>query len=129
MQIVNGIAKLQVQCYSYSMIKRQMKEKLVALAAQFSVVSVIGPRQSGKTTLVKAVFPDKAYVTIEDLDTREFALNDPRGFLAAYPEGAIFDEIQRGPALFSYIQTIVDAKEQTGFFILTGSHVPQTILI
>ena len=122
MQIVNRIDNLQRILYYYHMIKRKMAEKLKVMAKKFPVVSVMGPRQSGKTTLVKAVFPEKDYVSLEDPDNREFALSDPRGFLASYPAGAIFDEIQRAPDLFSYIQTLVDAKELPGFFILTGSN-------
>ncbi len=82
---------------------------------------ITGPRQSGKTTLVRAVFPDKPYVSLEDLDVRSFAENDPRSFLAGYPDGAIFDEVQRCPDLFSYLQSIVDDKRQMGRYILTGS--------
>lgn len=108
------------------MLKRILSKKLKALALKFPVISVIGPRQSGKTTLVKSVFPDKDYVILEDLDTREFALNDPRGFLATYSKGAIIDEVQRVPALFSYIQTAVDRSNKAGQFILTGS---QNILL
>ncbi len=122
LQIVNRIANLQRKCYNAVMIKRDMAENLELLAKKFPVVSVMGPRQSGKTTLVKAVFPGKDYVSLEDPDTREFALSDPRGFLASYPAGAIFDEIQRAPDLFSYIQTLVDEKEEPGYFILTGSN-------
>lgn len=103
------------------MIKRELSKKLKELASKFPVVSVIGPRQSGKTTLVKYVFPKMSYVSLEDLDTREFALKDPRGFLATYESGAIIDEIQRVPQLFSYIQTVVDNKRCAGHFILTGS--------
>lgn len=108
------------------MLKRILSKKLKSLALKFPVVSVIGPRQSGKTTLVTGVFPDKKYVNLEDLDTREFALNDPRGFLAIYSKGAIIDEAQRAPALFSYIQTTVDRSNKAGQFILTGS---QNILL
>ncbi len=104
------------------MIKRQMEAKLVNLATKFPVASVIGPRQSGKTTLARVAFPQKSYASLEDPDTREFALSDPRGFLASYPDGAIFDEIQRTPDLFSYIQTIVDNEQHPGFYILTGSN-------
>jgi len=108
------------------MLKRVLSKKLKYLAVKFPVVSVIGPRQSGKTVLVKSVFPDKEYVNLEDLDTREFALNDPRGFLAEYGKGVIIDEAQRAPSLFSYIQTEVDLKPKPGRFILTGS---QNILL
>jgi uncharacterized protein len=80
-----------------------------------------GPRQSGKTTLARAAFPDKRYVSLEDPDTRDFALGDPRGFLAQFPEGAVLDEAQRCPALFSYLQGIVDADRRPGRFVLTGS--------
>jgi hypothetical protein len=108
------------------MIRRAMAEKLRFLASKFPVVSVIGPRQSGKTTLVRDVFSRMDYVSLEDLDTREFALNDPRGFLATYNKGAVIDEVQRAPKLFSYIQTAVDSRNKTGQFILTGS---QNILL
>jgi predicted AAA+ superfamily ATPase len=104
------------------MIKRQMTSKLTALAEKFPVVAVIGPRQSGKTTLVKSTFSEMAYVSLEDPDQREFALSDPRGFLSHYAQGAIFDEIQRVPSIFSYMQAFVDARKKTGLFILTGSH-------
>jgi len=104
------------------MIKRKLHNNLLNLASKFPIISIIGPRQSGKTTLVKYTFPEKSYVSLEEPDNREFAQTDPRGFLAAYPEGAILDEIQRTPELFSYIQTIVDHKNQPGIFILTGSN-------
>ena len=108
------------------MIKRIMADKLKKLASKFPVVSVIGPRQSGKTTLVKDVFSGMDYVSLEDLDSREFALNDPRGFLAVHSKGTVIDEVQRAPNLFSYIQTAVDSKKRTGRFVLTGS---QNILL
>jgi predicted AAA+ superfamily ATPase len=82
---------------------------------------VTGPRQSGKTTLARSTFPDRPYVSLEDPDTRAFAEEDPRGFLARYPGGAILDEAQRCPALFSYLQTRVDADQRMGQFVLTGS--------
>ena len=84
------------------MIPRKATGKLLQLASQFKAVTVVGPRQSGKTTLVKALFPQKPYVTLEDPDTRNYALEDPRGFLATFPHGAVFDEVQRTPELFSY---------------------------
>jgi len=108
------------------MIKRIMAEKLKKLASKLPIVSVIGPRQSGKTTLVRNVFADMDYVSLEDPDTREFAINDPRGFLANHNKGVVIDEAQRVPHLFSYIQTAVDSKNKTGRFILTGS---QNILL
>ena len=85
------------------------------------VLAITGPRQSGKTTLARALFADKPYVTLEDPDERSFAESDPRGFLARFPEGAIFDEVQRCPGLFSYLQGIVDERRRIGEFILTGS--------
>lgn len=106
----------------YEMFKRQIAAELKKLAKDYPVVSVIGPRQSGKTTLVQHVFPKKPYVNLENPDTRNLATTDPRGFLEQFPEGAILDEIQRTPQLLSYIQTIVDKKDQKGLFILTGSH-------
>ena len=104
------------------MIERHMSPLLRQLAKQYPVVTLTGPRQSGKTTLAKSLFADKPYVTLEDPDIRRFATEDPRGFLAAYQQGAIFDEIQRAPELSSYLQGMVDADPQPGRFILTGSH-------
>lgn len=90
-------------------------------AAGLPVVLITGPRQSGKTTLARGCFPDKPYVNLEALDTREFARLDPRGFLAQYPDGAVLDEIQHTPDLLSYLQVLVDANPAPGRFILTGS--------
>lgn len=104
------------------MISRNSSKKLIELASYFKVVAVTGPRQSGKTTLVRAIFPDKPYVTLEDPDQRIFALEDPRGFLSTFPEGAILDEVQRTPELFSYLQGVVDFDPNPGQFILTGSN-------
>lgn len=92
-----------------------------SLAKGYPILAVTGPRQSGKTTLAQSTFPDKPYVSLEDLDTRAFATEDPRGFLARFPTGAILDEAQRCPALFSYLQTQVDADRRMGEFVLTGS--------
>ena len=103
------------------MIDRNIAALLVKLANQYPVLTLIGPRQSGKTTLVKALFPGKPYVTLEDPDLRRFASDDPRGFLTQYSGGAIFDEIQRAPELSSYLQGLVDADPTPGQFILTGS--------
>ena len=104
------------------MIFRAATSKVQFLAQQFKAVAIIGPRQSGKTTLVKYVFPEKAYVNFENPDTRLFATEDPRGFLSNYPDGAIFDEAQRVPALFSYLQQILDESLTNGLFIITGSN-------
>jgi len=104
------------------MIKRDAEISLLHLANQFKSVAVIGPRQSGKTTLVKAVFPKKPYVSLENPDYRQFASEDTRGFLSGYPAGAILDEVQRVPELFSYLQQILDESDKTGQFILTGSN-------
>ncbi|MFH0796294.1 MAG: ATP-binding protein [Candidatus Omnitrophota bacterium] len=108
------------------LIKRILSTKLKTLARKFPVITVVGPRQSGKTTLVKMAFPQMPYVSLEDLDTREFALSDPRGFLSTHHKGAIIDEVQRVPHLLSYIQTMVDKRQTGGQFILTGS---QNILL
>lgn len=104
------------------MIQRLAKEKLKKLAQSFKSVAVIGPRQSGKTTLVKATFPKKTYISLENPDHRNFAFEDPRGFLQNLPHGAILDEIQRAPLLFSYLQEIIDDSDEKGLFILTGSN-------
>ena len=104
-----------------NMYNRNLTEKLRYVATKFPVVTLTGPRQSGKTTLVQNIFPDKKYVTLEDYDNRTFATEDPRGFLNFYRGGVIIDEAQYVPALFSYIQTHVDKSKIMGEFILTGS--------
>lgn len=104
------------------MYYRTITVELEQLAQSYPVVTVVGPRQSGKTTLVRHTFPNKPYVNLEALDIQEMARVDPRGFLKQYPEGAILDEIQRTPFLLSYIQILVDESSQKGMFILTGSH-------
>ena len=103
------------------MFARTITPTLISLATEFPVVTITGPRQSGKTTLCRATFPDKPYINLEQPETRRFALEDPRGFLATIPDGAILDEIQRAPDLLSYIQVIVDDKQKAGQFIVTGS--------
>jgi uncharacterized protein len=103
------------------MINRDIAPLLSNLAKRYPVLTITGPRQSGKTTLSKALFPDKPYVTLEDPDMRRYAKEDPRGFLNQYSGGAIFDEIQRAPELPSYLQGMVDADSTAGRFILTGS--------
>jgi uncharacterized protein len=103
------------------MITRTAQKTLKKLAMSYPALVVTGPRQSGKTTLTKAVFPDKPYVSLEDMDMREFAVSDPRGFLSQYPHGAILDEVQRCPDLFSYLQSWLDTEKKMGLFVLTGS--------
>ena len=104
------------------MIPRTAAARLIKLASTFRSVAVVGPRQSGKTTLCKKVFPSKPYISLENPDTLEYAKNDPRGFLAQYKNGAILDEIQRAPHLFSYLQQVLDETKKKGLFILTGSN-------
>jgi predicted AAA+ superfamily ATPase len=102
-------------------IPRTASATLHRLAAGFPVLVATGPRQSGKTTLVKNCFPDKPYVSLENLNERGHASADPLGFLARFPDGAIIDEVQHVPALLSYLQTHVDASRRMGEFVLTGS--------
>jgi len=103
------------------MISRTAKKTLLALAQEFPVAVVTGPRQSGKTTLVENSFPKKPYISFDELDQLEMARNDPRGFLNRFPEGAIIDEAQKFPELFSYIKSRVDKNKIPGEFIITGS--------
>lgn len=103
------------------MLARSITPTLHRLAASFPVLAMTGPRQSGKTTLARALFADKPYVSLEDPVERAFAVEDPRGFLARFSQGAVFDEAQRWPDLFSHLQGMVDADRQPGRFILTGS--------
>jgi len=102
------------------MIDRTLQRKLLGLSKSFPVVSLTGPRQSGKTTLVRQTFTDLPYVSLENPDDRALALDDPRQFLENYPEGAILDEVQRVPKLFSYIQGVVD-EDKTIKYVLSGS--------
>lgn len=103
------------------MIPRNLSPHLKQLGTQFPVVSLTGPRQSGKTTLLKNDFPDYEYVSLEDPDQRRYAQEDPRGFLSRYRQKVIIDEAQKVPLLFSYIQGIVDEDRIPGQFILSGS--------
>jgi predicted AAA+ superfamily ATPase len=111
--------------YNSSMIPREITNELREAAQEYPAVSVFGPRQSGKTTLVQMTFPGKPYYSLEDPDIRLAAETDPRGFLGQVPEGAVLDEIQRLPLLLSYIQGIIDRMGKPGMFILTGSHQPE----
>jgi predicted AAA+ superfamily ATPase len=104
------------------MYYRDLTNPVIEAASQYPVVTVLGPRQSGKTTLVRAAFSDKPYVTLENPDARSRAQADPKAFLAQFPEGAILDEVQRLPELLSWIQGIVDENKVNGQFILTGSY-------
>lgn len=104
------------------MVERAASDKLKQLARKFPVVGLLGPRQSGKTTLAKELFPKKPYVSFENQDMVQLATRDPRNFLAAYKNGAVFDEIQRVPELLSYLQEMVDNhSKKAGLFVVTGS--------
>ena len=103
------------------MIKRELASKLAELAMKMPVVSLTGPSQSGKSTLARSVFPHFKYVNLEDLELREFARSDPKGFLEEYTFPLIIDEAQYVPALFSYIQVICDRENREGMYVLTGS--------
>jgi len=103
------------------MIGRDAEATLRSLLQGFPIVTVTGPRQSGKTTLARTVFADKPYLSLEDPDVRRLALDDPRAFLGRLPDGAVLDEVQRAPELLSYLQTRVDADGRMGLFLLTGS--------
>ena len=103
------------------MIDRTIEPILKDLVTKYPVVTITGPRQSGKTTLCRKVFPQLPYENLEIPDVRQYALDDPRGFLNRYSDGVILDEIQRTPDLLSYIQGIVDDRQRPGQFILTGS--------
>lgn len=117
-------------------IERKIASRIEKLRTQFSVLGILGPRQSGKTTLVKNLFPNYKYINLEELDARRFSMEDPRRFLKVLEDspGVILDEIQRSPDLLSYIQVHVDENQKPGFFILTGSenillnhHISQTL--
>ncbi len=103
-------------------IPRAMAAILLQRLQQYPVVTVTGPRQAGKTTLCRLACPAKPYANLERPDLREQALSDPAGFLAQFPDGAVLDEIQRAPALLSWLQADVDERPQRGRWVLTGSH-------
>ena len=112
------------------MISRQMSDQILEAATQYPAVAVTGPRQSGKTTLCRKLFPDHAYVNLEKPETRQFAAEDPNGFLAQFGKPVILDEVQRVPELFSYIMPLADEHRKMGEFILSGSqnfHLQQAI--
>ena len=104
------------------MIKRKMSEFVIELASQFPVLTISGPRQSGKTTLARAAFPEYDYINLEHPVAREFAHSDPEGFLDKYSDRVIIDEFQRVPELSSYLQVHVDEQGRNGMYILTGSN-------
>ena len=104
------------------MIYRTAQDALLRLAGQFPVIGITGPRQSGKSTLTKAAFPNKRYVTFDDKNMRELAKSNPSDFISAFPDGAIIDEAQKVPEIFDALKMHVDSSEYTpGKFILTGS--------
>lgn len=104
------------------MIPRNLEAELLTQLSEYPLVTLLGPRQSGKTTLVRHCLPDYDYASLEDPENRRIASEDPKAFLKAYPDNTIFDEIQRVPHLLSYLQGIVDADNRPGRFVLTGSH-------
>jgi len=103
-------------------VKRKIEDVVISAAKQFPVITITGPRQSGKTTLVKNIFKDKPYVNLELPDVSERIQQDPRSFFNKYKDGVVIDEIQRLPELMRYIQGIVDERKQPGMFVLTGSN-------
>ncbi len=104
------------------MIKRHIEPEFLQLLGEYPIVTILGPRQAGKTTLARQLLPDYAYVNLEHPETRAFAQDDPKAFLAQYSGKVIFDEIQRLPELLSYLQVAVDNQRENGRYVLTGSH-------
>lgn len=107
------------------MIVREIQDELFRCAKEYPAVTILGPRQSGKTTLAKMTFPELGYCSLEEPDVRLNATEDPRGLLAGFPHGVILDEIQRVPQVLSYLQGIIDREQKPGRFVLTGSHQPE----
>jgi len=103
------------------MVPRLLSDKIRQLAGKMPVISITGPRQSGKTVLARHLFPQYRYANLENLEQRAFAQNDPAGFIRAYPDGVVIDEVQYAPDLFSYIQVRVDETRRNGEYVLTGS--------
>jgi predicted AAA+ superfamily ATPase len=106
---------------SVALIKRILSDYAQYIFTKYPVITVTGPRQSGKTTLARQTFSEKPYANLENPVVRQFAIEDPAGFLNQYPQGAVLDEIQRTPELLSYLQAIVDDKKENGLYVLTGS--------
>lgn len=113
--------KVEVTICTINLVNRTIAPLALGLFDKYPILTITGPRQSGKTTLVKTLFPEKPYVNFEKPDIREFFESDPNGFLSSYPDGAIFDEIQRVPQLSSYLQVLVDDLGRNSLFVLTGS--------
>ena len=109
-------------CNISYMINRKIEEELKIISKEFPIIAVLGPRQSGKSTLVKMFYKNYDYISFEDPDVRERVLEDPRSFLIKYPRQVIYDEIQRVPSFLSYLQTHVDSGIEPGMIIITGSH-------
>ena len=103
-------------------IERSIKSKLLQLLKSFPVVTLTGCRQCGKSTLLKHLLPDYTYISLEDLDLRQIAKEDPRHFISIYSQKIIIDEIQQVPELLSYLQTHIDSVNESGMYVLTGSH-------
>ena len=121
MTIENAFDNYHNVRYGFTMIQRTAEQTIRSLLQGFPIVTITGPRQSGKTTLAKTIFSAKPYVSLEDPDVRLAAMDDPRSFLERFPDGAVLDEVQRCPEILSYLQTRVDADGRMGLFILTGS--------
>jgi uncharacterized protein len=104
------------------MIPRAISDTIKELLRKFPFLAILGPRQSGKTTLVRHLLPDYSYVNLELPEMRDYAETDPKGFLESYRGQVILDEVQNVPELFSYMQVASDEKKKTGEYVLTGSH-------